>query len=485
MTRAKVLILLLFLIFCQVEAKVILPKFFSDHMILQRDLPIKIWGKADKGETVIVSFNNQNLSTKADRKGDWSIELDAMKAGGPYEMKISGKSNALEFKDILIGDVWICSGQSNMEWRLKDTDNAEEAINKATNSNIRLITVKKTIQTSEQFDIEDGKWELCTPETARDFSAVGYFFGKELQQDLNIPIGLIHTSWGGTDIQTWTSWETMTTIDEKYQQYAGKKIDKVFKYDHTKDNRNPNVFASLLYNGMLKPLIGYGIKGAIWYQGENNAHEAFKYRTLFPAMINDWRKQWGYDFPFFWVQLANFMKVQEEPVESNWAELREAQNMTLSLPYTGQAVITDIGDAEDIHPRNKKDVGYRLALNALKIAYGKDILASGPVYDSMRKEGDKIVITFKNIGKGLSAKDKNKYGYLKGFAIAGADKKFVWAKAYIQDNKVIVFSEKTPNPVAVRYAWADNPDDNNLVNSADLLASPFRTDNWKGITDKK
>ncbi|MDH6306925.1 sialate O-acetylesterase [Parabacteroides sp. PF5-5] len=642
MKNTSLLLIILTFFTFQLTAKVSTPKFFSDHMVLQRDMPINLWGTADKGEIITVRFNNKEYTTQADKKGNWSVVMDSMPFGGPYNMSISGKANSIDFKDILIGDVWICSGQSNMEWPLEDTENAADEIKRSMNPNIRLITVEKTIKTKEAADIESGTWEVCKPETSRRFSAVGYYFGKELQTELNIPVGLINTSWGGTDIQPWTSWETMVQTDD-YKKYTGKTLDQSFKYDpkllekynqavandkglaekwyapdtkakgwekmyvpklwdgilgeddgivwfrttlelpesaagkagvinlgpvddedmtyingsflgetqtyntprnyaiksgilksgintivvRVKDNTggggmfgrpeevylevggttyplageweykpsavtsqfgtkplSPNVFASVLYNGMVKPLVGYNIKGAIWYQGENNSGEAYKYRTLFPNMINDWRKQWGYEFPFFWVQLANFMEVQSNPVESAWAELREAQNMTLSLPKTGQAVITDIGDADDIHPRNKKDVGHRLALNALKTAYGKDLIASGPVYDSMSKEGNKIILTFKNTGTGLSTIDGNKYGYVKGFSIAGADKKFVWAKAYIDENKVVVFSEKVANPAAVRYAWADNPDDNNLVNSAGLLSSPFRTDDWKGITER-
>lgn len=227
---------------------------------------------------------------------------------------------------------------------------------------------------------------------------------------------------------------------------------------------------------MLHPLIGYGIKGAIWYQGESNENEGFKYRTLFTNMITDWRSLWGYDFPFFWVQLANYKAVKAEPGESKWAEVREAQNMALQLPATGQAVITDIGEAYDIHPRNKKDVGYRLAQNALKVTYGKNILGAGPVFESMQIENNRVILKFSNTGNGLSTKEKNRYGYVNGFSIASADKKFVWAKAYINGDNVVVFNEKIANPTAVRYGWADNPYDNNLTNSDGLLASPFRTD---------
>jgi len=625
----------------RIEAKVSLPKFFSDNMVLQRDMPLKIWGYAAKGETVIVSFNNQEKTVRADKSGKWVVTLDAMKYGGPFQMKILGKDNTIELKNILIGDVWICSGQSNMEWQLKETIDSEIEIKQSANPNIRLLTVEKAIKYKEADDIENGSWQECNPETSQYFSAVGYYFGKELESELNIPIGLINTSFGGTDIQTWTSWETMLKTDD-YKKYVGKTIEQSVGYNSKnvekymdamkneiglvqewyKDTQTEgwkkmyvpkiwdgdladddgviwfrkevelpgsaegkpgtfyltpvddadktyingtfigetwswdspriykvpegilragkntivvrvedvqsmggiygdpdelylevdghnyflagewdykpsvltsqygvktigaNSFAALLYNGMVKPLVGYGIKGVIWYQGENNDHEAYKYRTLFPNLINDWRSQWGYDFPFLWVQLANYKQINNQPTDSNWAELREAQNMALRLPRTGQAVITDIGEADDIHPRNKKDVSHRLFLNALKTAYEKDIFSMGPVYDSMKKEGNKIILKFTNTGTGLSTSDKDKYGYVKGFTIAGEDEKFVWAKAYIEGNNIVVFSEKIDNPVSVRYGWADNPHDNNLINSSGLLASPFRTDNWKGITEK-
>jgi len=244
----------------------------------------------------------------------------------------------------------------------------------------------------------------------------------------------------------------------------------------------PNSFPSQLYNAMIAPIIQYPIKGGIWYQGEANTWEAYNYRTLFADMIKDWRSKWGYEFPFFWVQLANFMKADATPTSSDWAELREAQSLTLGLPQTGQAVIIDIGEADDIHPRNKQDVGLRLALAAEKVVYGKDIVYSGPVFESMKKENGKIILSFTNTGGGLMAKDK--YGYLKGFTIAGADQKFAWAKAMIEGNKVIVFSDTIADPVAVRYAWGNNPDDANFYNKEGLPASPFRTDSWKGITEK-
>jgi sialate O-acetylesterase len=247
-------------------------------------------------------------------------------------------------------------------------------------------------------------------------------------------------------------------------------------------NSGPNSFPSQLYNAMIAPLVQFAVKGAIWYQGEANAGQAYKYRTLFPGMINNWRNKWGDAFPFFWAQLANFMKADSLPVQSGWAELREAQSMTLQLPQTGQAVIIDIGEGADIHPKNKQDVGYRLALAAEKVVYNKDIVYSGPVYQSMKTEGNKIILQFTNAGSGLVAKDK--YGYLKGFAIAGSDQHFAWANAIIDGDKIIVYSSAVANPVAVRYAWGNNPDDAGLYNKEGLPASPFRTDTWKGITEK-
>jgi len=611
-------------------------------MVLQRDRPIHIWGWADGNESVTVNFNGLTEKVKADKSGKWSIQLPAMKFGGPFLMTIKGKDNTIDYDNILIGDVWICSGQSNMEVRVAEDYTAKEEIKASENKNIRLLKVPTNIQTKEKEDIPPTSWLECNPSTSENFSAVAYFFGKSLQKELKIPIGLIMTAWGGTIIETWTSWEASMNDDE-FVKYKGQTVEEAFghtgeelnniihklmspnddgminkwflpgaektgwktmyapkawdgelkgdagivwfrrdinlpaglegkpgslhlgigMWDRTflngefisgnceHDNcdldvkvksgvnqivvrfqnmggiggfwRNkpddfylevagqkyslegdweykpsllqsktglsvwgvgiPNNFASLLYNGMIHPLVGFGIKGAIWYQGEGNAGEAYKYRTLFPNLITDWRKQWGYDFPFFWAQLASFQKEVAEPSESAWAELREAQNITLKLPNTGQAVITDIGDVNDIHPKNKKDVGYRLAQNALKVAYGRNILGSGPVYESMKIDGNKIIINFSNTGTGLATREKNKYGYVYGFSIAGEDRKFVWARAYIEGNNVVVFSDKVANPVAVRYGWEINPTEINIVNSDGLLASPFRTDKWKGITE--
>lgn len=628
----------LILIHSHANGEVRMPRIFSDGMVLQRDRVVKIWGWAASGESVSVAFNGQKASARANKSGAWSVTLAAQPAGGPYTLVIKGKSNTINFADVLVGDVWICSGQSNMEWIVRNSNDADREIAAANYPNIRHFTVEKAMSYSPQADLAGGKWQVCRPEAAGDFSAVAYFFGRKLNQDLNVPIGLINTSWGGTNIETWTSWEVMGKIDpytmvdiEKEKQASAEQarlreqynaamnlnkgmkekwydpgyssegwkkiavpadwgntaignadgivwyrkeielpqgitgpatlslgpiddadwtyingtlvgetnnyskarlytlpegllkpgknllVIKVADYqggggpygklelihltigessfplagewqykaevlttDYGVRNTGPNSFPSQLYNAMVSPIINYSIKGAIWYQGESNTYMAYRYRTYFANMITNWRSKWGYDFPFLWVQLANFMSPQPELSQSSWAELREAQSMTLSLPATAQAVIIDIGEANDIHPRNKQDVGLRLALGALKMVYGKPVVHSGPVYNSMRVEGKEIVISFKEVGSGLSVKDK--YGYVKGFAIAGADQKFYWAKAVITGNEVRVGSDQVDAPVAVRYAWADNPDDANLYNKEGLPASPFRTDEWPGVT---
>ena len=626
-----------------------MPKFFGDNMVLQRERPIRVWGRAAKGETVTVRFAGTEVSTRADRTGRWEATLPAMEADAtPREMTVAGRGGELRFANVVVGDVWLCSGQSNMEWRLDPTTGCEAEIAASANPNIRLLSVGDKIAFEEQEDIESGQWVACTPETSRVFSAVGYWFGKFIQAETGVPVGLIDSSWGGTDIETWTSWGAMRTTPD-YARYAGKRspgeaigrgIENYLAYEAVLENDpgdrerwydpavaapethwptmtlpqfweealgsadgriwfrktvvlpasaagkagvlhlpavddadvtyvngrqvgatqgwdrprryelpagtlhegenlvvvrvddtggsggiwgdaaglylevggerydlagawryrpsattamfgiayggnygNPNSFASLLYNGMIAPLVGYGIRGAIWYQGENNAGRARSYRELFPLMIRDWRGRWGYEFPFCWVQLANFMAVKPQPGESEWAELREAQNGTLALPATGQAVITDIGEANDIHPRNKRDVGYRLSRAALNVAYGRaDVAAGGPVYRSMERDGSRIVLTFDAAGA-LRPADGNRYGYLHGFAIAGADRRFVWAKAYVRDDRtVVVFSDEVAEPAAVRYGWADNPQDDDLTDASGLLASPFRTDDWPGIT---
>jgi sialate O-acetylesterase len=401
-----------------------------------------------------------------------------MNYGGPYNMVIKGK-NLRTIEGILIGEVWVCSGQSNMEWPVSKVSNAEAEIAAADYPEIRLFTVNKRIAQFPEENLEEGEWWQCSPVSVPNFSAVGYFFGRELYKKLKVPIGLINTSWGGTVAETWSSKETIS----KDPDFAAQ-LETLKKMDMEKNTAKigPNQFPTLLFNGMINPIIPYGIRGAIWYQGESNADRAQQYKRVFPDMIKDWRNHWGQGaIPFLFVQLANYTKPVDVPSESNWAELREAQTQTLDLENTGMAVIIDAGEANDIHPRDKQTVGYRLALSARKVAYKEDLVYSGPMYKEMKIEGNKAIISFDNMGKGLKVKDK--YGYLKGFAIAGEDRKFHWAKAKITGLDTIeVSSPDVEKPISVRYGWANNPDDVNLYNSEDLPASPFRTDDWKGIT---
>jgi sialate O-acetylesterase len=623
-----------------------LPALFSDHMVLQQKMSCPVWGWAKDGTSVTVEINGQKATAMA-RDGRWQVKLPALEAGGPYKLTVRTPESKIELNDVLVGEVWVCSGQSNMEWAVESSNNAKAEIATADYPKIRLFTVKQDIATTPQRDVT-GQWAVCTPETVKDFSAVGYFFGRDLLKSGVKPIGLIHTSWGGTPAEAWTSMETLRNdsdftpilerekeaVENKEQlerQFGSNMMDKrdpdnlmadtttfekgwaranidlaewdtmdlpqkwekvglpldgivwfrrevtipgtwagqnltlklsaiddwdITYFNDTKigqtmrgaprphtvpriytvpghlvkagkniiavrvfDGRggggiyptqNPmqigltetgrpidltgpwhyriecirnlgageKDFPARLYNAMIVPLVPYGIKGAIWYQGESNAGRAYQYRKLFAAMIQDWRKLWDIgDFPFYFVQLANYRERKVEPGDSDWAELREAQQMTLSLPNTGMAVIIDAGEADDIHPRDKQTVGKRLALIAGARDYGQDFEYSGPVYSSMAVEGNHIRLNFDHADSGLVAKD----GPLTGFAVAGEDRKFYWADAAIEGKTIVVKSDKVATPVAVRYAWADNPACN-LYNGADLPASPFRTDDWPGIT---
>lgn len=438
---------------------------FSDNMVLQRGREVPVWGTANDGEEVTVEINGQKAKATA-KEGKWMLRLAPLTAGGPTTLTISSGSKRIDLKNVLIGEVWICSGQSNMQWPLEKTTNAEEAISAASNEKIRLFTVPRKTTPEPQSEV-DGTWVTCTPETARGFSAVGYYFGKALEKALGVPVGLINTSYGGTPAEAWTSKETLSN-DPALAPTLG----------YVPDVKNAHR-ATGLYNAMIAPLVPYAIAGAIWYQGESNAGRAYEYHQLFPAMIQDWRSHWGQgDFPFFLVQLAPFKKIKEEPGESDWAELREAQRLTTHrLPNTGMAVITDVGEEDDIHPQQKAPVGERLALAARGIAYGEEITFSGPEYRSLRIDGNKAIVQFDHVGKGLVAKD----GPLTGFTIAGADGKFHKADAEIQGNEVVVTSKEVPHPVAVRFGWADYPVVN-LWNADGLPATPFRTDHFPMIT---
>jgi sialate O-acetylesterase len=631
-------------------SQVRMPGIFGDHMVIQRKLPVPVWGWSSPNETIVVRFNQQQKKIKADKNGNWRITLDPEREGGPFDLSIQGKNRIL-FHDVLVGEVWICSGQSNMEWQLKSAMNADAEINAASHPEIRHIKIPLTVSSVPKLDIPSSVWNICTPETAGDFTAVGYFFAREISNRLHVPVGIINSSWGGTMVETWTSrgafekspefkamidslkvediepmikerqakltgqikwlqrniqdtvpetewkdpdynshgwpkisvassWENQplglgnldgivwyrkeiildsTTVAKPFTLSLGKIDDNdetfvngikvgstnsweekriyhvskgVFKpgkniiavraedtgggggfyedstaiYLSTDSLRiplgenwsfriakillngggiGPNDYPCLLFNAMINPLVPYSIRGVLWYQGEANAVRAYQYRFAFPLMIDDWRQHWGEgNFPFYFVQLASYNASHGDSERgSSWAELREAQEHTLSLPATGMAVTIDIGESNDIHPRNKLDVGRRLAAIALNNIYGQPVAFSGPVYKSMNIEKNKIILDFVINGSGLMVKDR--YGYLRGFEIAGPDHHFHHARAYLENNKVVVFADEVPLPVAVHYAWADDAGDANLYNKEGLPAIPFRTDQWKGITEGK
>jgi sialate O-acetylesterase len=460
-----------------------LPSLFGSHMVLQRDQKDRVWGRADPGEEVSVTIGSQSHTTRAGDDGKWLITLEPMPAGGPHTMTIVGK-NTITIGDILVGEVWLCSGQSNMAWSVAQANDGDLETRTASYPRIRLISVPQ-VGTQEPKDDFVGKWELCTPATVGAFSAVGYFFGRQLYQTLDVPIGLIDDAWGGSACEAWIRRDLLES-DAKYQPLMDrwKKIESSAGAEPAKNVKTQlagNSRPANIYNGVLKPTIGYGMRGAIWYQGESNASRAYQYRDLFPLMIQSWRDEWKIgDFPFYWVQLADFRAEKPEPVDSDWAELREAQTMTMSkLSNTGEAVIIDLGEAQDIHPRNKQDVAKRLARWALARDYGVNVAFRSPTFKSMEKNGNKITVTFDHVGAGLKPFDVAVPG---GFAIASSDRKFVWADAkVVGKDKVEVWSDQVSEPVAVRYAWADNPVCN-LYSREGLPATPFRTDDWPGIT---
>ena len=636
----KIGILILFFQFvglCLLKAEVKVAGLFGNNMVLQRERPVKIWGQADKNEMVEVSFKEQTLKTRANRKGEWQVTLAPMSHGGPYSLEVKGKNNTIRYDNILVGDVWLCSGQSNMEWVVSLAGNAQQEIEDADYPMMRSLNVPKSLHVIPQQETQ-GSWDVCSPSTVGNFSAVAYFYARELYRKLGIPIGIINSSWGGTVIEAWispdvyealpadvqrpedtgmlesirkymkankgktmkdyqeavavdkgmtgkwyaeatdvSSWDEMqipqewgTTplaavdghvwfrldftlpeanagkpavlhlgrIDDNdiswvngkevgytngygeeriynipagllkagknsvtvrvtddmgpggfigeakdvYLEIGAQNVSLAGKWKYNpslvnesfhKASLSPNTIHSSLYNSMIHPFTQFPIKGAIWYQGESNTDMPVAYQTLFPTLINDWRDKWGYEFPFYWVQLANFMEKDLVPVESGWSGVRDAQQMTLSLPQTGQAVIIDIGEAGNIHPANKQEVGRRLALNAFNKTYGyRDVIFSGPTVASIEKKGDKVLLTFDTHGSALDV--KNKYGFIEGFTLAGADGKYEWAKAWIDNGKVVVWSEKVPAPAFIRYGWGNNPDVN-LFNKEGLPASPFST----------
>lgn len=639
MKKYSMVILLIFSLFANANVK--MPLLFSDGMVLQRNKPIPVWGFADANEKIEVHFNQQIQKTTADKNGKWTLNLKAEKAGGPFELIIIGK-NKISIKNVLVGEVWICSGQSNMEFQVFKTKNAKEEIADSNYPMIRHFGVAQDLSGKPKDDLKAGKWEVSSKETVGNFTAVGYYFAKKIYAELKIPIGIINTSWGGTNVETWTSreafqnspdfkamiadvptlnidsisklyarqmkerveriqgtpvslenentfkelifndtswgelytpslWEnqplgdldgvvwmrktitlsaediknkailSLSKIDDedityvngievgKNSQYDLKRVYEIpanilkegknviavrivdnsggggiygeaadlkltlgnknipldgnwkFKVVVVKTSLSPNSYPSLLYNAMVNPLVPYGIQGVLWYQGEANVWRAKEYKKSFPLLIQDWRTKFKQgDFPFYFVQLSTFNEQNgNSKVGSRWAELREAQSETLKVPNTGMAVTTDIGNAKDIHPTNKQDVGLRLAAIALNNIYGKKQVYSGPVYKSQEIKGNEIILTFDSIGSGLSTPNNDE---VKGFEIAGVDKVFHSAKAIIKDNKIIVSSDQVQNPAAVHYGWADDDSEINLFNKEKFPASPFRTDNWEMIT---
>jgi sialate O-acetylesterase len=517
-----------------VRADVKVPAIFSDHLILQRGKPVPVWGWADPSEEVTVKFGSQSKKVTADKDGAWSVKLDELKASSdPAELSIKGK-NEIVLKDVLVGEVWVCSGQSNMGFTVSSAVNAKDEIANSANPQIRMFQVPLTVAGEPQKDImkHDARsaWLEANPQNTPSFTAAGYFFGRELQKELKVPIGLINTSWGGTRAEAWTSkpaleavptckaiitaWEEhLKTYDpvkakENYEAVSKKVKENIAKIkeenaqpgatpktvpqpprafeDETTSQHRPAV----LFNAMINPIVPYAVKGAIWYQGESNAGRAVQYQKLLPTMIKDWRKHWGYDFSFYIVQLAGFGHGHKHPAPvgdpDDWAELQWTELETAITPNfkSGLAVTNDIGMEGNIHPTNKQEVGHRLALQALVKDYKRtDLVSGGPIYAGGTKEGKTFVINFSNAQNGLKSRDG---GELKGFLIAGEDKVWHTANAKIQNGKQVrVSSDEVPDPAAVRYAWESWCPEANLINKEGLPTSVFRTDKWdlstKGI----
>lgn len=474
-----------------------LPALFTDHMVLQQGLDLPVWGWADEGERVTVTFRGQEKTATAAAGGRWEVRLKPLKASAePAVLTVAGK-NRLEVKDVLVGEVWICSGQSNMQWPMSAAYEPAADIAAAANPLIRLFYVPRVKSQTPLTDVK-ATWQECTPATVKEFSAVAYYFGRSLEFARRVPIGLVHTSWGGSPAEVWIRQEVLAANPEYRRDLLDAGTAAYQRWEEAKaeaarQGKNPPGMPwrpCELYNGMIAPLLPFAIRGAIWYQGESNAGRAWQYRTLFADMIRNWRQDWGQgDFTFLAVQLApwdfgrkrTLEQITAAPGDSAWAELREAQNLaTHVLPKVGVAVITDVGDKDDIHPKRKEPVGQRLARLARAIAYGEKIVPTGPLYKGMRVEGDRVILAFNHVGEGLEARG----GDLTGFAIAGADQKFVWARAEVQGRTVVVSSPQVPQPVAVRYGWADFPVVN-LYNSLGLPASPFRTDDFPPTTKPK
>jgi sialate O-acetylesterase len=507
------IILLLLVVAGSAFAYVRLPDVIGSSMVLQQKQKLPIWGWAEPGEAVTVSFAGKKKTVVAGADGKWRVDLDKLSASyTPWVMTISGK-NTIELTDILIGEVWLLTGQSNMQLRLQETANGEQVRAAATHPNIRLFNASREVAFKRRAG-KLGAWTACTPDSVKEFSAAGYYFGVELERELNVPVGLINSSYGGSQAEAWTPVEYLNaspdlkpTVDrtitwnaerEKVRENYAAAIQK-WREDSEKaksagarPSPSPGVpdalrdyrIASSIYDGMIEPLMPFAIRGAAWYQGESNEARAEQYNILLPTMIRSWRERWGQgDFPFGIIQLPNYRAVKPEPEESAWSFIREAQRrVALSGANTGLIVIIDIGEHNDIHPKNKLDVGKRMGMWALKDVYGRK-LTGPPVLKKTEIKGKKIILTFGDVGSGLKLKDGDKPDE---FAIAGADKKWIWAEARITGrNRIEVWSPNIAEPKAVRYAFNSNPKHPNLTNDSGLPASPFRTDGWPDPTAGK
>lgn len=477
MKQTSALILLLLVNICT-YADIRMPHVFGNNMVLQRDKPIQVWGWADAGEKVTVSFHQQKRKVTANKQGRWLIKLDTENEGGPYTLQVEGK-NKVMFQNVLVGEVWFCSGQSNMALPVHLITNAVGEADSADFPQIRYFYVPIVISTKPEEDIREGAWTICSPSTVNNFTAVGYLFAKELYRKLKVPVGLINASWGATVSETWTSREALAADDEFKNLMTS--IPALIPDSQVNLEKNPSCYPSLLFNAMVHPFLNYSIKGILWYQGESNAGRAYQYRQAFPLLISDWRHNWKEVLPFYFVQISSFNAGNGDSQHgSTWAELREAQTMALSIPNTGMAVTIDIGSATEIHPQNKQDVARRLVATALHELYNMPQVHKGPAYKAMQTKEGKAIITFNDIGSGLKVKDR--YGYIKGFEVAGADRKFHYAKAYLAGDSVIISNEQVPEPLSVRYGWADDAGACNLYNIEGFPAVPFRVDDLPEIT---
>jgi sialate O-acetylesterase len=489
------------------RADVTLPAFFSDHMVLQRDLPNTVWGWAAPGENVTVRLATESRSTQTDPAGRWRVELGPLPAGAPTALTVQGQ-NTLVIQDVLLGEVWMCAGQSNMAMSVAQAQNAPQEKAAAQYPTLRMFTVTSGASHEPQTRCT-GTWEVCSPATVERFSAMAYFFGRTLHQTLGTPVGLIHASTvNGSPIEAWTSLPAMaqkpelqtllSAWEKEIALYAAPETAAKFEaetaawkltVEKAKAENRPAPRAPAragrspkdqsrpgnLFNGKIAPLAGYPIRGTVWYQGETNTSNGALYATQLPLLVQDWRTAWGRDtLPFIWAQLPGYGRRTEQPVEtSGWALIRDAMRRSLAVPHTAMSVNLDLGEETDLHPKNKQEVGRRLALCALANVYGKDLLFSGPLYEKHEIHGGDIRVSFRHAQGGLVARD----GALRGFAVAGADRKWVKAEGTLRGDQVIVSSAEVAEPQAVRYGWANYPD-GNLTNASGLPASPFRTDSW-------